>query len=70
MPFKQILLNLNINKDHKKIHNIFSSSSIKNLNKITPYKNVLKSAENVAKIGNKNDPCKIWKASKNTIQID
>ena len=42
LPFEQILFNLNINKDHKKIHNIFSSTSIKNLNKITPYKHVLK----------------------------
>lgn len=42
LPFTQILFKLKINNNHRKIQNIYSSSSIKNLKKIALYKNVLK----------------------------
>ena len=42
VPFRQILLNLNIKLQHKEIENHFQNNSIKHINKIKPFPGVIK----------------------------
>ena len=41
IPFRQILLNLNIKFHHKEIENHFQNNSIKHINKIKPFPGVI-----------------------------